>query len=262
VPSFQLCDEYLGERRTLEECQSVSAADGSFEVHRDDPRSPPSRHGFKARLAIVSHGFALAVSSLGKAGEPWDLDQVVLSPEGPLTVRVVDPSGRPVAGARIEQGEAGISWDWVGDTDGAGLARAWPLDEPTRPTCFRAVHPLFPTTRVGECLYAGGKARAQLSIALPPACWVGGRVLKDGAPVASATVVDLKHEGLSAVTGADGRYRLGPLEEGAHAPALRRALPAKQEGAPVDGVEAAERIERASIDLRAGEEKTVDLQAQ
>ena len=128
-----------------------------------------------------------------------------------------------------------------------------------RPTCFRASHPLHPTARISECLYSGGKARAELTLTLPAASWIVGRVLDANGAVAGATIVDLKHEGLSAVSDAAGKYRLGPLEEGAHAPAVSHTLPTKQARAPVDGVEAADRIDKLSVELRAGEEKTVDL---
>jgi len=260
VRAFEICDEYLGDRRALRECQAVKTGDdGSFEIHRDDPRSPPSRRSASARMAIVSRGFELLVAAFAKAGQLWDLGEVTLQSAPPLAVHVVDAQGSSIVGARVEQGEAGISWDWVGDSDGTGVARVFPHEVPMRPTCFRASHPLHPTARISECLYSGGKARAELTLTLPAASWIVGRVLDANGAVAGATIVDLKHEGLSAVSDAAGKYRLGPLEEGAHAPAVSHTLPTKQARAPVDGVEAADRIDKLSVELRAGEEKTVDL---
>jgi hypothetical protein len=253
VRTFRICDEYLGDSREFVECEDVHSADGRFEVWRDDPRLPsaPRKSAPQPRLAIVAHGFEAAVRALSPLGATLtDLGDVALQPEVPLSVRVVDPAGKPVPGARIERGEAGAAWSWAASADGTGEAKVWLGDDPMRGSCFRATHPLWPTSRFGECLYEQGQARERITVTFGVPGWSVG-----SAPP-GATVVDLKVEGMSAVVGKDGRYRLGPLEAGEHAPALiEGAAPSV-----VDGPEAADRVEKLSLVLEAGEEKVVDLQ--
>ncbi|RMG16709.1 MAG: carboxypeptidase regulatory-like domain-containing protein, partial [Planctomycetota bacterium] len=138
-----------------------------------------------------------------------------------LSGRVVDPRGRPVAGATVEllgfrrgsrrRGEP--PRERRQETDGLGG-----FSFVVEPGYYRvgATLPGFAPTRAQVVRLASGEDRDLGELALRASCSLRGRVLSaDGLPLAGAEVVaDGRAQEVRARTDAEGRFRLAGLGEG------------------------------------------------
>ena len=142
-----------------------------------------------------------------------ELGDVVLEPLPRSMVKVVDPQGKPVAGARLwatdELNETPIAQlagarplSLLGTTGADGLA---PLALQKEGCLFATSYPLLPSSLDG-CPSSG---EPELTLSLRAAAFVEGRVSTEGTPRRGVLVMDDAKEGW-AVTDVEGRYRLGP----------------------------------------------------
>ena len=143
-----------------------------------------------------------------------------------LTGRTVDPAGRPVAGVQIRVTELGLdnqserqgllsTSPFLTATSGADGTFALPGFPPGLPLTYRVTTPGYADM---EGSATAGQADLQLSLA--PEAVLEGRVLFDGRPAAGVWVMSYRREEfsdihrISAITGADGTYRLDHLAAG------------------------------------------------
>jgi RNA polymerase sigma factor (sigma-70 family) len=187
---------------------------------------PPGRYHLAAHAPPLADSEVQTVSLLDQ-DRAVDLD---LPPGGTLDGRVVSASGAPIAGAEVEvvvrseasydaprSGSARLRSDAAGRFHAAALGRGQ-LTVTATTGQGRAV-------RVGPRPYHPG-AREEVVLRFGAALSIAGRVTwSDGAPAAGARVrwvpprTDIE-EGVVATAGADGRFRLGPVDAG---PGLLRA---------------------------------------
>lgn len=174
-------------------------------------------------LAVTAQGFAptgLPAIELRPGQPALDLGELVLEPESTLPGRVVDPDGRPVAGARVwarrSGGVALAASEHEVESDAEGRFEILGLDAGAR-LHLRVRHPDFQEVKLHGRLGAGGRP---LELTLHPGIRVHGRVLRsDGSPVAEAKVTaGPSAERLGGVgevaTDADGRFELTPQAPG------------------------------------------------
>lgn len=191
------------------------AADGRFEAVANPG---------KRTLRLSAEGYEEVRREVEVAtGDVFDAGDVVLRQGADVVVRVLDRRGRPVAGASIYSiGSSKVSaLEQIKDGSAARIAFT-ALDGATRLTapdgkyCFVAgKHPYSPSSMASCPHVFNGPVGRALTLVLAEPAWVEGTVRRDGGPIRGAMVVS-KADELHAVTGDDGRYRLGPLAEGEH----------------------------------------------
>ena len=237
---------------------TVSADDGAFRVEGRFPGPYELR-------AVATDGWR---TRRGVKLVDRDLTGVALQlePEVTLAGLVLDPGGRPVAGARVLAGTEPATLGWVGRTAPATITSA---DGRFR---FEALDAGRVTLRVekedvGTASWSGRGLRAgtnhQLVLRLDAGAGLAGRVrLPDGRPAPGAVVYaeypgqrrtffdghGREHVASRAVAGADGAYTLRGLSPGV----LR--VTASRDGGPLRS-----RRHVSPTALAAGELKTLDL---
>jgi protocatechuate 3,4-dioxygenase beta subunit len=136
-----------------------------------------------------------------------------------LTGIVTDGTGRPQAGARVALGGAGLRWTRTASSDANGIFAVPGLGSGR--FTLRAVlgqRASAPTVVVFE----GASLRpTHVRLTLQPGIFVEGRVVDDtGKPLVDATVDVMAMPSddlpMSARSGRDGRFRLGPVAPGKH----------------------------------------------
>lgn len=190
-----------------------------------------------------------------REGEAVDLGDVQLVRGATVTIAVRGPDGRPVPGAgvfvvgrgstarsQIEQGEATALFNTGANGEGSTPMKAGSF-------CFVArKHPHAVSTIRGCPMKHDGKTASRFELLLPAGAWVEGVVRTDGQPVMGA-LIKVKTEELSAVSGRDGRYRLGPLNAG------KVDLGVMYEPAK----EAMSRVALRSVEVAEGKTLTIDF---
>lgn len=198
---------------------AVTGPDGGFEIARLAPATS---------LFFCLPGYQ--TSRVADTSPPPEPRRIVLTPDPPrprISGRVLDETGRPIAGARISPGDPGDVWAaraqrWSEDpchkadpleetTDAAGRF-AFDLLEPGKPELrVRAPGYLLETRKVPQ-----GRTATGIDIVLHRGATVAGRVFAaDGSPAAGARVYATQEGGAAeTVTDAQGRYRLEAVEPG------------------------------------------------
>ncbi|MES1243960.1 MAG: carboxypeptidase regulatory-like domain-containing protein [Acidobacteriota bacterium] len=155
-----------------------------------------------------------------RAGQDLKGVEIVLTPGAAVEGRVLSPSGKPVAGARVEMAdEGGRGFFWMqdsGTTDGDGRYRLEGIPPGSR--SFQASHPDYRRT-VRDLEVRSGENTLDLS--LEGGVEVRGRVVDEGgAPVPGARI-SLREGGRSwdlprDVSGADGSFTLTGVADGTY----------------------------------------------
>jgi len=272
-------DTFMGEAKVIE--RATSAADGAFSF------AGPGREGWPQRIAVARKP-GLAVGWLLDAGDR----KIVLGKARALTGRVVDESGRPVAGAEVRvrlglirhQCYYSLAWDTGPDwlttrTDAGGRYVFSQIAE--RASVFLVFSaPGYARMQVPGDIFAPETAlrvdEAVKQVVLPREATLRGKVIEKatGRPVGGVKLVadhrakqGPRSPTVATVTGEDGTFAIGGLLEGDYrvrvagrtkmpewvaAPIMAKATAAPAAGAAVMEVVKGAVIEVAVTDKRTG----------
>jgi protocatechuate 3,4-dioxygenase beta subunit len=207
-----------------ESMASFTAADGSFALENLAP-------GRTLDLFVTHPGYGPASAPGVAVPTPTPL-RIVLRPTARVSGRVVDPDGKPVAGATVAVSEGGRELSssrlmgvepkqGVADDEG-GFVFA---DVAPGPFGLSAEAPRHQSAELRGLEVKPGQELAGLEIVLPPGASVEGRVLSpegDPVPNAGVAVAEVARAGtvafpsLRSGTDADGHYRIEGIAPGPH----------------------------------------------
>jgi protocatechuate 3,4-dioxygenase beta subunit len=235
---------------------AVSGADGAFLIE--------GLHPAAYNLTVHATGFAVMRQPLRLVDRDIRDLAVALVAAASVVGRTIDAAGAAVAGARVTAAvERGSAMGWSGSygsaiSDDAGGFRIDGLG-PGR-LSLRAEHPRAGTVQVGPQETPAAGQTIETVLRLVTGSGIAGTVRgSDGQPVPGAQV-DIRFEGApppwmnsEMVTGADGRYAFFGVPTGT-------ALLSASRGASNSArLKSRERAREQTVQLAAGESKTVDL---
>jgi beta-lactamase regulating signal transducer with metallopeptidase domain/thiol-disulfide isomerase/thioredoxin len=201
------------ERNHIKNC-----SDGSFSIQSD-------RHGRRSdgpdaacRVRIEAEGYRSAISEAVRPGTPHAPLDIRLEPAPPLAGRVVDPSGKPIQGARVHL--ATRSQIIMNPEDDQGTFNQQVLTGSEGAFAFPAQCERYALVIIHDRGYAeaaGAPDRQPGDLALRPWARIQGRLLQAGKPITGVWVTfqplrllggDRPHvqQDLSVQTDRDGRF--------------------------------------------------------
>ncbi|HWU90810.1 MAG TPA: carboxypeptidase-like regulatory domain-containing protein, partial [Kofleriaceae bacterium] len=234
------------------------AQDGAFEL-RD---APPGTHDVSFRGPEFAELVMRDVKI--EAGKPTDLGTVTVHRGRRLVGKVVDPKGRPVAGAKVKLGDMLFSVEGEEDSisgleDLNGIRSAVSGEDgafviigvPPKATTVGAQHPSYGSSlpvNVAE----GTQDPPPITLALRGFGSISGKVVQQGAPQAGVTITESSKGGGAALSFAQtdeaGKFTLAKVAEGPHVlQAMRQSGIGSMKSTSV------------TVDVVAGQEATVTI---
>jgi hypothetical protein len=220
---------YLRARREGRHDELVARTDASGKFAFRDVL-PATGYAVWAKPAGAASATRGGVDVLAKRAT--DLGDLAIGPSGGLGGKVVDGTGKPIAGVRVA-----VTWQVVNEfhviladpatlpwteaeatTDAEGAWAARTLEPGDKTVVLRA--PSGASAVLAKVACREGEVRKDVDVVLGGTLAISGAVVwEDGAPVAEARIYAKSIRDAAAHTmdtGADGLFRLGPLAEGTY----------------------------------------------